>query len=296
MKKLSWIVGASAVVMTAIACGGSSESDGSGSSGGSAGQAGSGGSGGSSGGGSGGTTGGSGGSSGGSGECVHGNRCDTEGETCSEGGCCPCQNICEDGQWVALGCPGCAPPICEDQAPTDGEPCDECNVPAEGCRYDDCGGAGRLFASCEDGTWKVETGPCETPACCMSDGECPSPTSICISTICKDPTTTGCWRDDQCASGERCSGAFVCPCDADCAHGDQIGTCVPDDPACCLGNDGCRPNEICVAGVCKEQPPSGGDCWRDAECFGGVCNGAMVCPCLTNCILPDTPGTCGDAN
>jgi hypothetical protein len=45
-------------------------------------------------------------------------------------------------------------------------------------------------------------------------------------------------------------------------------------------------------GVCKPMPMLG-QCWADRDCaVGATCNGARVCPCGAQCLLPDAPGMC----
>ncbi len=316
MARIFSAVLVASVGLWAVACGGSTSEtgDGSGGDAGSGASAGAGGTstgsggsgatgtGGTSGGGGSGTggtgTGGSGaggsGTGGGSNGCVAGGSCDTEGANCVENGCCPCSNVCQNGQWQPSVCPGCAPPECPMQVPTAGEACDPCDIPGDACRYDECGGAGRLSASCSNGMWRLEAEPCvDPPACCSDDVQCPGMRSICISTICKSPSDSGsCWRDGECGGSMKCSGAFVCPCNADCATADQQGLCVPDDPACCSTDRDCTmAAPSCVNGACKA-PPVTGECWRDTDCAGGRCDGASVCQCLSACLVPDSPGKC----
>jgi hypothetical protein len=140
-------------VALASACGGSSTSnDGDGVSG-SGGQGASGGAGGQ-------------GASGGAGSgCQPGTFCASEGATCSDGGCCPCEYVCRDHQWTMSACAGCAGPSCPDAAPTNGAPCYVCSD-APVCDYQECTGAGSVHATCDGSTWTIETTPCEEPPPC----------------------------------------------------------------------------------------------------------------------------------
>lgn len=73
-------------------------------------------------------------------------------------------------------------------------------------------------------------------------------------------------------------------------------------PACCMydtdcpqyfgGDDEGAPlTTRCVEGVCKEIPPPS-NCWDDADCPMGHCEGASVCPCNMDCHAEDTLGWC----
>jgi hypothetical protein len=52
---------------------------------------------------------------------------------------------------------------------------------------------------------------------------------------------------------------------------------------------------MCAAGaegICKDAPAFG-KCWADRDCnAGAVCSGQAICPCGTQCLLPDKPGNC----
>ncbi|MDI3286039.1 hypothetical protein [Polyangium sp. 15x6] len=70
----------------------------------------------------------------------------------------------------------------------------------------------------------------------------------------------------------------------------DISTC-PGLDQCCQTTSNCPLVATCVMNRCKEKVllPK---CWSDADCLGGTCDGASVCPCGQMCFNPDTPGTC----
>ena len=82
----------------------------------------------------------------------------------------------------------------------------------------------------------------------------------------------------------QCVGAaWECP-----PGSSEVSTC----PKCCKSASDCIATFTCVNGECKE-PLIGGQCWSNADCTEAqVCDGAMVCPCGQDCIIPDTPGKC----
>ncbi len=114
----------------------------------------------------------------------------------------------------------------------------------------------------------------------------------CVDTICEPRLADACWRNADCGTNERCDGAFVCPCTADCAGPDKPGQCVPDAPGCCATDMDCGDFAYvpCVSGRCMAPVMDG--CWTNADCAGGACIGAIVCPCGSACSQPDTPGSC----
>jgi len=56
---------------------------------------------------------------------------------------------------------GGAPPACPAAAPSAGASCDR----AQTCFYEDCGAAGRTVATCANGGWSLEAGPCTGVFC-----------------------------------------------------------------------------------------------------------------------------------
>ncbi len=226
-------------------------------------------------------------------ECVTGEPCANEGDTCSEGGCCPCQLTCEGGEWSFGLCPACAAPICPDSPPTDGDPCSPCSVPSGTCLIDRCQEENKKYeAECVDEVWQVEVHGCGMPACCDGDEECAS--NICVNTICKTEAAGGCWRDADCTDSDICSGVSVCACNEICSSRDYPGTCVPNDQGCCRDDSDCDMGEQCLAGMCKEPAMTG--CWSDRDCGEGTCEGESICACGMACALPDTPGICAIAS
>jgi hypothetical protein len=118
-----------------------------------------------------------------------------------------------------------------------------------------------------------------------------------------------CWTHADCADGETCQGAAVCPCDADCDMEDTPGTCVNTElPQGCCFDDGDCDLDADAAFVCSWNDMSGdwgrclwlpddGSCWDDGDCAPGeVCNGAQYCPCDALCGMADMPGKCMDPN
>jgi hypothetical protein len=230
----------------------------------------------------------------GSGSCAEGLACSPEGSTCLDGSCCPCQYQCQGGKWQQGGCAGCAGPSCPNDPPTDGDSCDSCQDPVGmQCHWDRCADQGASYSATCDGTsWSVQVGICPGGGCCTSDDEC-SPL-VCANSVCKDPAPNGCWRDEDCGPDSICSGASVCPCNADCIYADMPGMCFPANIGCCRNATDCvNAGSQCVSGMCKDPLQDPGSCWTDRDCTdGGLCTGAYVCPCGTACEVADTIGVC----
>lgn len=76
------------------------------------------------------------------------------------------------------------------------------------------------------------------------------------------------------------AGAFACcTTDGECSH----SVCMAGDTNCVTS--------VCVNGECLFTTPN--ECWRDDQCGpGGVCSGAFVCGCSSDCAGGDTPGVC----
>lgn len=229
MKPMATLIGACALVLAG--CGGNTQEGGkgpgSGGSGGSGGSAASGG-GSASGGtsaaagtaGTGGTAaaggssaaGGSGGSAG-SAACSQGQPCSPEGASCSEPGCCPCSYTCRNGSWDISVCPACLAPGCPDQAPADGEACDECLHPVDDpCEYSSSDGS-QLSAVCDGTTWSVTT----TGTQCLVGNDCPTG-QVCFYGGGLTPYPGGTCQLDPCAGQ-----ALSCDCAATLCFG---GPCV----------------------------------------------------------------------
>jgi hypothetical protein len=138
--------------------------------------------------------------------------------------------------------------------------------------------------------------------CCQTDAECNPGVDFwdqrCVEGVCLPiPSSESCWTQADCAPGDSCLGACVCPCGLDCDCGGQLGKCVspvPEpEPGCCSEDWQCGDLVFapCVNGVCKQHEPN--QCWVDAECAPDQkCVGAFVCPCGADCITEDKPGTC----
>jgi hypothetical protein len=231
--------------------------------------------------------------------CVTGGACAVEDARCSDVRCCPCLHICQGGVWGEPICSSCVAD-CPTNPPNNGDACSVCAVPVEGCTWDERVVGPLYTAACVDDHWLVS----EEPAgCCTTDAECAGLCSnaqcapvICVNTECKTRAPNQCWRDDECADDEICSGAFVCGCAADCNRADTAGVCVPRDTLCCGSDADCSDNARCIQGsaVCKVIPENG--CYTDSDCpNGGLCMGAVACPCSlprSHCLEPDTPGVC----
>jgi hypothetical protein len=105
-----------------------------------------------------------------------------------------------------------------------------------------------LAAACDDplqgppggsdsGPPGIDGGSCPLRArdtCCFEDGECSGARCYAASCVaegegrCEFPAPAGmCWIAADCAPGQTCQGATICPCGALCVIADQPGTCVP---------------------------------------------------------------------
>jgi hypothetical protein len=264
-------------------------SGGAGAAGGSGGSAGSAAGAGAGAGGSGAFSGGAGAGMGGTGgttECVLGGLC-SEGSTCTQAVCCPCTLKCSNGAWAQDECVVCGQIGCPDTPPNNGDACDLCAVPPS-CSWDERPVDGPLYtAECVNDRWEVKM---QWGDCCTTDGDCG--TGVCVKSACKPASNSQCWNDEQCSAGYVCSGAVVCECGQLCGAPDQAGACVPDDQDCCISDTDCGDTGECVQGVCKPRPPEFPQCWTTRDCVGGVCVAPSVCPCGSDCLVPDAPGNC----
>lgn len=126
-------------------------------------------------------------------------------------------------------------------------------------------------------------------------------TPCAANTMCVDgkgcfpkPGAGACWHDSDCASTEKCQGAFACPCTADCNIDYAIGKCVVITPVCTCDGKACTADQACLAEkkVCVPAAPVG-TCWTNVDCpAGSTCDGANICPCGSACFAADKPGTC----
>lgn len=135
------------------------------------------------------------------------------------------------------------------------------------------------------------------PTCCKADSDCGIDQCVVEAQMCKPkPTSGSCWSDKDCAKGQTCQDAIVCPCGTMCKVADKPGTCSSAPPGCCGSDVDCAKGSVCIADkkVCKSQAElQPGQCWSGADCGGGeACTGAQVCPCGAACFAPDKPGKC----
>lgn len=230
--------------------------------------------------------------------CVQGERCNAEGSECTDSsGCCVVLDTCFKGHWTEksyLGPCKNAPPappfICPAAPAKEGTACGAC---VEECHYDTCtpdGGGSNLIVQCTAGKWAHFDAGCLE--CCQEDSDCPG--GACVNTRCVAPQSApGCYRDVECGTGRICSGVQLCHCGSPCNTVDQTGVCVPDDLGCCATDADCASGKECVAGKCKQAPPTG-SCWTNRDCaiLGLPCGSPVICPCGANCAVADTPGQC----
>ncbi len=107
----------------------------------------------------------------------------------------------------------------------------------------------------------------------------------------------------RCDRGDTCCGDLVCreasSGDGFCVEADDVCFVAAQD-GCCLDDADCEGEATCYGfecrtmgdGVCK-MAPAAGECWGDDDCPSGMtCDGAVICPCGTMCVAPDSPGTC----
>lgn len=156
----------------------------------------------------------------------------------------PAEAECVGGAWV---CPpgtvnpaDCPPGTCW------GPPlaCEVCTDAGWACQLEEscvAGCGGLVCAGCPAGPAPAVIGACAcacdaagqvscalAPGCCEEDLQCGDAVWVpCVSHVCKDPVAGKCWVDGECAPGEVCVGASVCPCGFDCDGPDQPGDCLP---------------------------------------------------------------------
>ncbi len=142
-------------------------------------------------------------------------------------------------------------------------------------------------------------GVCGNPPACNCNGNKCTADQVCLPepNVCVSPLKAGqCWADKDCAKGQACQGAFVCPCNGKCPMLTTPGSCGGAAPVCTCEGKGCDPGQVCVADkkVCVDTNnlPAGA-CWTDAQCpVGAKCEGANICPCGAACFAADKPGKC----
>ncbi len=227
---------AAAIVLVAVACGGTSvshvdeggmagtsEPGVGGTTGGGAGTVSSAGGDPATGGGSGGSRAGMGGSASG----VGGAGATSSGGAAGAAGAFACCD--DDGECGHSSCPpdliGCIASVC-----VKGE-CLRTTTPA--CwRDDQCGPggmcSGAFVCGCSsDCSGQDTVGVCVPKAsgCCVTNLDCPE-NSVCAQGVCKTKVDNGCWASGQCSGGGNCFGVSVCPCGLTCFGPDTPGTCT----------------------------------------------------------------------
>ncbi|MGM0578663.1 MAG: hypothetical protein ACQEXJ_23260 [Myxococcota bacterium] len=171
-------------------------------------------------------------------------------------------------------------------------------VPGEnGCYADgECAAGqqceGASFCPCDDPDCEPEVGTCRWPeGCCNTDSECPGD-AVCHQGVCRDvPEGAGCWADAHCKAGRVCDGVESCPCGAEGCEASPGFCSLPG--MCCLSDDECGPDGLCVGERCVPAPEED-HCFSGDDCDGATrCVGAYVCPCGDDtCLVPTTPGVC----
>jgi hypothetical protein len=131
--------------------------------------------------------------------------------------------------------------------------------------------------------------------CCAGNGDCANGDE-CVEGQCKAaPVASSCWLDADCGTDAVCIGASVCSCgNVNCdPSNDQLGNCVATTANCCNIDANCAQGTECANNVCVTKVPYPA-CWRDVDCGSKDldCVGAVICPCGTTCVNPDSPGTC----
>jgi hypothetical protein len=178
-----------------------------------------------------------------SGSCWTDWDCNYSFGSCIGGFVCPCGADCAEDQ---LGKCDVPPGCCATAADCDQKPYVELQCVAGNCESTpppgqcwtdaDCGGAlckGACICPCgmvcacggQMGTCEGEPPP-PPPLCCTTDWQCGDYVyTPCVNGVCKQPVAGHCWKDAECAAGETCTGAFVCPCGAACGQAETPGKC-----------------------------------------------------------------------
>jgi hypothetical protein len=125
---------------------------------------------------------------------------------CGGGGAAHDGSAGDTGSGGSGGAGGSPAPACPTAAPARGASC----AGALQCFYEDCGAGGRTVASCVNGTWSVETGPCTGVFCQSQTCE---PGALCLM-------RAGGALLVECVQNACGAGAISCGCLQSC-----VGTC-----------------------------------------------------------------------
>lgn len=157
-----------------------------------------------------------------------------------------------------------------------------------------CGSDAFEQAICKKGAWVCPPGSVDADTC--PAGTCWGPPLPCEE--CNGGWT--CVANKECAGS--CGGIVCATCEGAPAGTTVIGACACSCNGssyscapllgCCNQDFDCGDETLtpCVNNVCKT--PVMGGCWSDVECGGMKCQGAIVCPCGSDCKVPDSPGMC----
>jgi len=207
-----------------------------------------------------------------------------------------------NGNDGAAGTPACVDPACPAELPTAGDACSTCDFSPLGCGFDETAKTGWNYtALCIAGQWTVLEQPVPLPTCCATDADCvvtpcdDCPPAVCANMVCERTYPGECWRDDQCAPDQACSGVIACDgCSdghAECHQYPAAGICVPQGQGCCLSDQDCSMGH-CVQGNCKVPAEERG-CYTNLDCnAGGDCLDTNVCACGAACPNADAEGHC----
>ncbi|MBM4398219.1 MAG: hypothetical protein FJ087_21340 [Deltaproteobacteria bacterium] len=210
------------------------------------------------------------------------------------GDCCKADGDCDPG-YACARFPGSDTGVCEIAAPPgkcwDDADCESWQA-CDGEKVCPCN------ADCDE---PDHMGSCQAlPGCCFADAQCSG--LVCggatpggaPGSCLPQPAAGRCWDGPDCAPGEVCEGAAICPCEAACDMEDTPGTCT--QAGCCALDTECGEGMACVhpelGGTCEPKPEAG-KCWKDSDCYSTQeCAGGSPCPCGMLCAEPSWPGTC----
>jgi hypothetical protein len=159
---------------------------------------------------------------------------------------------------------------------------------------------------------------CDAPPGGCDDGpddrRCVAKPSLCSRELSPVCTCSGSTYDNACeaqragmliARPGECPAPALTPCATECENFPPVEISTPTCPDGALKIPICVENATggcswvtrkCEPGtVCPQPPPVTvrGRCWTAADCeIGQSCEGALVCPCDAECVIPDKTGTC----